>query len=236
MLPGLLNEIETSRTPLDMQALIERATRQFGFEGYSYHRYSPEDGALNYIGGWPAEWVERYENNNYADIDPVVERLLGTVTPFTWNEAVAGRPVNASERQVMSEGREFGLKEGAEIPIHEPGLGFATFSVFSSVSADFEAAWAAHRLDIHLFCLYFHDKYSQLTASPKPRPEPHLSRRERECLVLTSRGKTAWEVGEILSISERTAKQHLGNATRKLGSNSKHHAVVKAIMARLILP
>ena len=54
--------------------------------------------------------------------------------------------------------------------------------------------------------------------------------------MLTSRGNTAWEIGNILSISERTAKQHLTSAARKLGSYSKHHAVVKAILTRLILP
>lgn len=235
-LSDLLTAIEAAGTPADMQTLIERTTRQFGFEGYSYHRYCPEDSSIDYTGQWPKDWLKRYESNHYVDIDPVVERLLQSVTPFTWSEAVANRPVNASERLVMNEAREFGIKEGAEVPIHESGLGLATFSVFSSSLADFEAAWAEHRHDFHLFCLYFHEKYSQLVSTPVTLPKPHLSRRERECLVLTSRGKTAWEIGEILSISGRTAKQHLSNATRKLGSYSKHHAVVKAILTRLILP
>ncbi len=228
--------MDVARTPADMHGLIERTTRQFGFDGYSYHRYRPEDCDIDYSGEWPTDWLERYENNHYVDIDPVVERLLRSVIPFTWSEAVADRPVNASERLVMNEAREFGVKEGAELPIHESGLGFGTFSVFSSSAAEFEAAWTEHRHEIHMFCLYFHEKYSKLMSTSFALPEPHLSRRERECLVLTSRGKTAWEIGEILSISERTAKQHLSNATKKLGSYSKHHAVVKAILTRIILP
>jgi len=90
--------------------------------------------------------------------------------------------------------------------------------------------------NLHLFCLYFHEKYRRLVSTPTTVPTPHLTPRERECLVLTSRGNTAWEIGEILSISERTAKQHLANASAKLGSFSKHHAVVKAILTRIILP
>ncbi len=232
----LLTEIDASKTSVDMQALIGRTMREFGFHGYSYHRYNPEEGEIDYTGDWPTDWLARYENKHYIDIDPVVERLLRTVTPFTWNEAVADRPVNASERLVMNEGREFGLKEGAEVPVHESGLGLASFSVFSSSSADFDAAWASHRHNFHLFCLYFHEKYNELVSTPGTSSKPHLSRRERECHVLTSRGKTAWEIGEILSISERTAKQHLSNAAKKLGSYSKHHAVVKAILTRIILP
>ena len=35
-------------------------------------------------------------------------------------------------------------------------------------------------------------------------------------------GKTAWEVGAILGISERTAVLHVNNAMHKLGCTSKH--------------
>jgi DNA-binding CsgD family transcriptional regulator len=47
-------------------------------------------------------------------------------------------------------------------------------------------------------------------------------------------GKTAWEVGNILGISERTAVLHANNATHKLGSANKHQAVLKALRMGLI--
>jgi len=59
--------------------------------------------------------------------------------------------------------------------------------------------------------------------------EVALTSRELECLRWTMEGKTAWEVGQILSISEQTAVRHLNNATHKLGCVNKHHAVVKAL-------
>lgn len=219
-----------------MRSLIEAAVASFGFGGFSYHKYCADDGSIDYIGQWPNEWLHRYEELNYVDIDPVAERLLRTVTPFTWSDAVASRAVNATERVVMNEARDFGIAEGAEIPVHEAGLGLATFSVFSPDRASFQDAWSRHRHELHVFCLYFHEKYGKLVDEAANLPEPQLTARERECLVLTSRGKTAWEIGEILAISESTAKQHLMSATRKLGCYSKHHAVVKAIMTRLILP
>lgn len=236
VLSDLLTKIESANTTEEMHALIERTVHNFGFDGYSYHLYRPEDGSLDYVGEWPHEWLDRYEENHYLDIDPVVEHLLQSMTPFTWSEAVANRSVNSPERVVMNEARDFGIKEGAEIPVHEYGFGVATFSVFSSSLENFGSAWTEYRHDLHMFCLYFHEKYRDLVSTPLTVPAPHLTRRERECLVLTSRGKTAWEIGEILSISERTAKQHLSTAAAKLGSYSKHHAVVKAILTRIILP
>jgi DNA-binding CsgD family transcriptional regulator len=70
--------------------------------------------------------------------------------------------------------------------------------------------------------------------------EPHhsdrlpLTERELEALRWTMEGKTAWEVGSILGISEQTAVRHLSNATRKLGSVNKHHAVVTAMRLGLL--
>jgi hypothetical protein len=52
--------------------------------------------------------------------------------------------------------------------------------------------------------------------------------------LLAMEGKTAWEVGSILGISEQTAVRHLSNATHKLDCVNKHHAVVKALRVRLI--
>ena len=47
-------------------------------------------------------------------------------------------------------------------------------------------------------------------------------------------GKTAWEVGAVLGISERTAVLHVNNAMHKLGCVNKHQAVLKALRMGLI--
>ena len=72
------------------------------------------------------------------------------------------------------------------------------------------------------------------SAAPWPAPDMALSRRERECLVLAARGKTAAEIGRSLEISERTVTFHLTNARRKLGTASSPHAVVRAVSLGLI--
>ncbi len=61
-----------------------------------------------------------------------------------------------------------------------------------------------------------------------------LSDRERVCLAWTSQGKSSWETGKILFISESTVKFHVKNAMRKLGTTTRTAAVVKAIELNLI--
>jgi LuxR family quorum-sensing system transcriptional regulator CciR len=61
-----------------------------------------------------------------------------------------------------------------------------------------------------------------------------LSDREKACLRWTALGKSSWEIGQILSISENTVIFHIKNAMRKLGVRSRTLAAVKAIQLGLI--
>jgi LuxR family quorum sensing-dependent transcriptional regulator len=55
-------------------------------------------------------------------------------------------------------------------------------------------------------------------------------------LLWAAQGKTAWEIGEILGISQRTAEEHLTAAGRKLGAPNRTRAVAIAIRDRIIEP
>jgi DNA-binding CsgD family transcriptional regulator len=61
-----------------------------------------------------------------------------------------------------------------------------------------------------------------------------LTPRELEALRWTMEGKTAWEVGALMDITERTANLHLNSATHKLDCVNKHQAVLKALRLGLI--
>lgn len=64
----------------------------------------------------------------------------------------------------------------------------------------------------------------------------YLTRRELEVLKWIKEGKSSWEAGAILSISERTVKFHLGNIFKKLNVVNRSHAVAKAISLELLDP
>lgn len=61
-----------------------------------------------------------------------------------------------------------------------------------------------------------------------------LSKRETECLTWVASGKTAWEVAQILSISESTVIFHIENAKKKLTAVTVTHAVALAVGRGLI--
>jgi LuxR family quorum-sensing system transcriptional regulator SolR len=50
-----------------------------------------------------------------------------------------------------------------------------------------------------------------------------------EVLKWTQAGKTAWEIGQILNLSESGVNYHLRSILMKLDAISKHQAVLRAL-------
>jgi DNA-binding CsgD family transcriptional regulator len=61
-----------------------------------------------------------------------------------------------------------------------------------------------------------------------PCPSERLTQREADVLRWIAVGKTNWEIGRILRLSERTVKFHLSNAFSKLNAVNRAQAVLKA--------
>ena len=64
-----------------------------------------------------------------------------------------------------------------------------------------------------------------------PEVNAVLNDREREVLSWTAQGKTAGEIGSILSISARTIEWHIHEARRKMNAVNVVHAIALAIKA-----
>jgi DNA-binding CsgD family transcriptional regulator len=62
----------------------------------------------------------------------------------------------------------------------------------------------------------------------------HLSPREMTVLLWMKEGKTNWEIGRILGLSERTVRFHVGGIFEKLDVTSRTQAVARALGSGLI--
>lgn len=73
-----------------------------------------------------------------------------------------------------------------------------------------------------------------LSARRNSRAKHSLTARELEVLTWVARGKSAWEIGEILHIAKRTVDEHVQTAVRKLGAVNRTHAAAMAVRDRII--
>ncbi|AZN41693.1 response regulator [Paenibacillus albus] len=67
------------------------------------------------------------------------------------------------------------------------------------------------------------------SASPAVDPFAELTKREREVLLLITRGRSNKEIGDSLSITEKTVKTHVSHLLDKLGLADRTQAAIFAV-------
>lgn len=176
----------------------------------------------------PDEWRQRYISKRYASHDPIIRETLNRPVGFGWHDHDLP-PATARGTRIMGEAAEFGLCEGFTVPLAtiEGTQGGVTF--------------AGRRLDsapelrsvLTLVASYAFG-YALLAQDRSASPGVPLSPREREVLQWAAEGKTDWEIGEIMRISEHGVDSHLRGVRSKLKAANRAQAVAHGIRRGLI--
>lgn len=231
--------IERTAAVSDPWALVgelKRALGDFGFQhiacgaigGHALYQSALPAPAV--VVDYPPEWQRHYFEKGYVGIDPVVTRAAYTRVPYHWEQL---RDLTPGQARLFNEAREAGLKQGITVPIHGPAGEVFVASVASSFG-DVEPRMAV--TVVNLLVNQFHSAWMSLVVPGAPEAPVQLTLREQECLVWSARGKSSWDIGVILNISENTVNFHLKNALAKLGASTRIMAIVKAIRMGVIVP
>ncbi len=174
---------------------------------------------------WPEGWSERYFEQDYVRRDPAVLHLSQTPDPYTWSELLEGPTYSRDQQRIVHEARDFRMTDGFVIPI----FGLRTGTAIVTVGGTVDTLSTRDRAELQLAALYAHSRIRALVPDKRrTRTLPPLSARERECLSWAAIGKSDWEIGEILSISEKTANAHIERVKAKYGVPTRMQAVVLA--------
>lgn len=185
------------------------------------------------ISTYPGPWTAHYLKNHYERLDPVIRRTLQVTEPFEWGNGIESGKLSNAQHQLLEEAATFGIRYGFTIPIHD-GRGPVAAVTFASdeQSPTFRRCVEAHRRVLQLMALYFHASARRKLRSDRIVDGAALSPREYECLEWSAAGKSAWEIGRILGITQRTVTFHLENAKAKLGVSSLHQAIARLAASR----
>jgi LuxR family quorum-sensing system transcriptional regulator CciR len=238
----LFSFIECANQTRSLSALFELLVKCATEKGFTEVAY----GALTYdepvrlpellppavATNFPREWCNRYFERKYYEIDPVVRRTPTFTRPFTWDELAGRCQLHASEKLVLAEGREAGLKHGVSVPLFGPS---GRVSVVSFASKFDDVDPRGQMSHLNALAWQFHVAFAELAPITKQNGTTvELTAREKDCLRWTAEGKSSWDIGMIMKISESTVNFHLKNVMRKFGTTSRTVAVVKAIRLNLI--
>lgn len=175
---------------------------------------------------WPDEWTKRYVERDYIRNDPARLHLSRSVEPYTWQEMASCKDYSPAQKNIVYEASEFRLKCGIIFPM--PGLRSGPALV--TIAGENSDLSDDDRMRLHLAAIYTHAVVRKLSGKRNNGAiSPTFSRRERECLQWYAAGKTEWEIGEILSISEKTANTYLERAKQKFGVATRQQAIVAAL-------
>lgn len=213
-------------------AKLDRAVKDvlapFGVTYYGAHRvfdpgHQARPGVL--FGNIDGFWARHYRLAGHVEADPAVRMLFETTRPFTWTEARTRFASKAGE-VVMEEAREImGTGEGLVVPIHE-----VDGSVLTAMFGGPELELSAESVPaLHLLGYYYVLRGRELMAETGPIDVTNqLTPRQAECLKWVSQGKTDDEIGQILSLSDRTVHNHVEAAKRALGVTKRSQAALLA--------
>ena len=166
--------------------------------------------------------------------DPVMQHCRNHSVPIIWDQATY---TAQGLGELWEEQAHFGYRTGIAMALHLPEGRHFAFGVERDKPLPSDGDELQRLVaDLQLFAVHAQDAAMRLLSPAPPVIEhPALTPRELEALRWTMEGKTAWELGTILGISERTAVLHVNNAMHKLGCASKHQAVLKALRLGLIV-
>lgn len=227
-----ISRVQLATTPDEVCRTVLDATRHYGFNFMVAAMAPASDASAEeqrdhvLINGWPEEWCERYLAKGYLAHDPLVSHLRRDPVPVEWHTVVEKVASESEAMQIVREAGAFGMKEGV-------GLSLATLEgapILVSLAGDAVEMSRQDLGTISLVCSIAVGRAIQIrSGNIDEPPQRELSSREIECIRWAARGKSEWEISQILGISEHTSEKHLLRAKAKLGAINRVHAVAEAI-------
>lgn len=186
------------------------------------------------VGNTPDAYRQMADDRSAGRIDPVMQHCKHHSTPVVWDQQTY---VRGGLPEMWEEQAVHGYRAGICFAQHLPGGRHFVIGVDRDQALPRSTARQQRMAaDLCLFAAYAQQAALRLLAPQDIAAEPQvrLSPRELEALHWSMEGKTAWEVGVILHISEQTATRHIFSAVHKLGCVNKVQAVAKALRLGLL--
>ena len=232
-----LNQILEQLERADGLDGIQRSTEElrdyYAIDHVVYHWVSSAGDQYG-CGTYSDAWRDRYIEEGYLRVDPVIIGCYQRFHPVDWKRLDwSSKPAKAFLKDAIAHGVG---NQGFSIPVRGPNGQFALFTVSHRCDDD---AWAdfteRHRRDLILIAHFFNQKALEFEPDRAGEQAQALSPREIETMTLLAVGYSRAQVAQTLSISEHTLRVYIESARFKLGALNTTHAVARAMSRGLIV-
>jgi DNA-binding CsgD family transcriptional regulator len=236
---SLIESVGTAENLVQLNSIIKKFAPHVGIQnlGLLYRKITsgtpwqipPQIGIAN------LEYRALYIAESLITTDPFKDRAEKTALPFYWTLSQETKKVNKITSRFFELHHEMKFRQGIMVPVYSPGRITSVGMTMGGTEKEFKSSLPVVMPIIHLFALHVADAATRVVM-PDQATETSipLTKRERECLCWLASGKTAWEIGQILNITETTVIFHTENIKRKLGARNTVQAIYLALKQSLI--
>ncbi len=206
-----------------------------GVDSLSYFVTTHTDGAVRGDMRWttlPRAWSACYRREAYIALDPRLTPARRHLAPLLWDAREC--PEDWRVQRFLADASRQGIAGGVVVSLHNGPTRWATVTFDVGVArADlhFRDRIAPHVGDLLMIAVAMHGRIALWPQGRATRrcEQRGLSFRERDCLLLAARGLTSADIGERLSVAERTVNFHFRNIKTKLGAINRPEAIARGI-------
>ncbi len=213
------------------------AITNYGFDYYIFSQANISEipATLNhkyYNTTFPPEWQQRYVEQEYFSVDPIHLKLIKSQDPFYWSEYMQTISPSTSQMLMMHDAQKYGLMDGlAASYLRQGGDSYFISIAKQEMITDYDPALlsALYLLSSYLVTAYEKSETAKTTSTT-------LTTKEQNIINLAAIGKTDLDIATISHISVNTVRYHWKNIFKKLETNNRVFAVIRAINSGLITP
>lgn len=233
---AFIEDLRAVEAESDLGFLLAEISAELGFAHFALAHHVDLRRASNQairIHNYPDEWERYHDEQHLGRSDPVHRACQLTSVGFTWSELPRMMRLTQRDLSVLSAAANQGIGEGFTVPAHVPGElnGSCSFATAPGVRLQPEKLAMAQLAGA--FAFEAARRLTRAGATIEPT-SPHVSTRERECLVWIARGKSDSEIATILGISPETVHQYVKHVRATYDVVSRSQLVVRALFAGTI--
>ncbi|HUH93028.1 MAG TPA: LuxR family transcriptional regulator [Casimicrobiaceae bacterium] len=227
----------------DLVSAVTKIVTALGFDtvmyGLSTEVRPGHDSYIYFFTTVSQQWVKRYQQEAYIEVDPRVEAVLSSTLPYVWDQSIER---GKSERldKFIDDAATHGIRSGVSFILPDSRRASVMLALNSSmprVNEQRRQMLVASFGTMLTFGRYFHELFMRKVVDagmPSVLEGAPLSRREKECLTLAASGLTTEDIAERLGIKPRTAQFHFDSIRTKLAVATRNEAIARAVNQRLI--
>jgi LuxR family quorum-sensing system transcriptional regulator CciR len=198
----------------------------FRYFALTHHVDVRRSSAAIRIHNYPDGWAEWFDEQSLGATDPVHRASNITSVGFAWSQLPGMIALTPQDRRVLELARKEGIGEGFTVPAHVPGEAHGSCSFASAAGEPFAEEHLPLLQLVGAFAFEAARRMRRMRVSSGP---VQLTDRQRECVMWAARGKSDWEIAQVLGVSEATVGEHLRHAYERYGVGKRTLVAVHAL-------